>query len=242
MRVVTYRRVSSIEQAEGGLSLDEQNERMDAWCQYMGYTVVERFIDSGISGSKTSRPGFVSCMELVRKKQCDVVLIYSISRFARNTIATLEAVQLMQKNGVQFVSLKENIDTSNAMGYFFLTLMAAVAQLERDQDSERTLDLHQRKRERNERIGGIPFGLRCVGGAFNAKKGRISGGVLVANEEEMEIVNRIVELRGLPDEPGETFESIANLLNTDGVPNRGEGLWNKSMVQKIYNRYANKSN
>lgn len=52
MRVVTYRRVSSSDQAESGLSLDEQNTRMDAWCSFMGFSVVERFIDSGISGFK----------------------------------------------------------------------------------------------------------------------------------------------------------------------------------------------
>lgn len=92
MRVVTYRRVSSSDQAESGLSLDEQNQRMDAWCGFMGFSVVERFIDSGISGHKSSRPGFLACLDMVRKKQCDVVLIYSISRFARNTIATLDAV------------------------------------------------------------------------------------------------------------------------------------------------------
>jgi site-specific DNA recombinase len=240
MRVVTYRRVSSSDQAESGLSLDEQNTRMDAWCSFMGFSVVERFIDSGISGFKKSgRPGFLACLDMVRKKQCDVVLIYSISRFARNTIATLDAVELMRKHGVRFVSLKENIDTDSALGYFFLTLMAAVAQLERDQDAERTHDVHEMKRKNNERIGGIPFGLRCVGGTFNPKKGKFTGGILVADDDEMEVVNKIVCLRGLEHEPGKTFEAIAEILNEEKVQNRGQGLWNRSMVQKIYNRYAN---
>lgn len=82
------------------------------------------------SGKNTNRQQLQELMEYVRAG--DTVIVNSISRFARNTRDLLELVDQLRKKDVEFVSLKESIDTTTAAGKFMLTIFAAVAELERD--------------------------------------------------------------------------------------------------------------
>ncbi len=87
------------------------------------------FIDK-MSGKNTERPELKKMINFVRSD--DVVVVESISRFARNTRDLLELMDQLVAKGVQFVSMKENIDTSTPSGRFTLILFGAIAQLERD--------------------------------------------------------------------------------------------------------------
>lgn len=91
---------------------------------------VEKIFIDKISGKNMERPMHKEMMGFVRSG--DIVVVESISRFARNTRDLLELVDQLVAKGVQFVSMKEKIDTSTPSGKFMLTVFGAVAQLERD--------------------------------------------------------------------------------------------------------------
>ena len=90
----------------------------------------ERVYIDRMSGKNTSRPALRQMLEFVREG--DVVVVESISRFARNTRDLLELVEQLSSKGVEFVSRKEAIDTTTPSGKFMLTIFGAVAELERE--------------------------------------------------------------------------------------------------------------
>jgi len=90
----------------------------------------DRIFLEKLSGKDTKRPVLQSLMNTVQNG--DVVVVESISRFARNTRDLLGLVEKLTKKGVEFISLKEHIDTTTATGRFMLTVFAAVAELERE--------------------------------------------------------------------------------------------------------------
>lgn len=109
------------------VSTEEQNTlRQEVMLKELG--VNEIFIDKA-SGKNTDRPELMRMMEYVRKG--DRVIVESISRFARNTKDLLELIDKLTEKEVEFVSQKENIDTSTPTGKFMLTIFGAVSELER---------------------------------------------------------------------------------------------------------------
>lgn len=91
---------------------------------------VERIFIDRQSGKDTSRPELKRMMDFVREG--DIVIVESISRFARNTRDLLELVEQLTEKKVEFISKKEALDTSTPSGRFVLTIFGAVAQLERE--------------------------------------------------------------------------------------------------------------
>ncbi len=110
------------------VSTQEQNTiRQEVLMQELG--VDEVYIDR-MSGKNANRPELQRMMEYVRRG--DTVIVESISRFARNTRDLLELVERLTEKGVEFVSKKEDIDTTTPTGKFMLTIFGAVAELERE--------------------------------------------------------------------------------------------------------------
>lgn len=105
----------------------QNTARQEVLMQELGVDQV--FIDK-MSGKSVERPELKEMMNFVR--QGDMVIVESISRFARNTKDLLELVQQLTDKGVEFVSKKESLDTSTPSGRFVLTIFGAVAELERE--------------------------------------------------------------------------------------------------------------
>jgi len=109
------------------VSTAEQNTaRQEVLLEELGVSRV--YIDK-MSGKSADRPKLKEMLEFVREG--DMVVVESISRFARNTRDLLELVDMLTEKGVEFISKKENIDTTTPAGKFMLTVFAAVAELER---------------------------------------------------------------------------------------------------------------
>ena len=143
---IIYIRVSTSQQAENGLSLENQLKRLREYCKYHGFQNIIEISDEGISGKSTNRPGFQKMIELAKKHQIDNVIVYSLSRFARNTIDTIKTMNLFNKLDVSFHSITESLDTSTAIGRFFISTLASLSQLEREQIGERTKSVLQMKK------------------------------------------------------------------------------------------------
>jgi len=221
MKAILYIRVSTSKQVEQGASLEAQEARLRQYAAFHGFDDAEVIADEGLSGKTTARPGFQKLMEAVKAKAVDAVIVYSLSRFARNTIATLEAIEVMNKRGVAFHSLTENIDTTSPVGRFFLTTLAGLAQLEREQIGERTRAVLQYKKAMGERVGQIPFGSRNVSGS------------IVPDESEQAAIALIGKLRT----EGLSCRAIATKLQQMDIKNKaGRASWSKQQVHRIVNR------
>ena len=127
-----YCRVSTKDQ-----SCEMQLRDLRAYCGARGFTEVTEFVDTGFSGSKDSRPELNRLMDDVRKRKVDAVLVWRFDRFARSTKHLLVALEEFRSSGIGFVSYQENMDTSSPLGQALFTIVAAVAELERNLIRER---------------------------------------------------------------------------------------------------------
>ena len=221
-KVILYVRVSTQQQALNGYSIDTQIDKLRSYAKLKDYENIIVLSDNGFSGKNTSRPSFKRMIELVEKNEVEAIIIYSISRFARNIVDTLKTIELLNKHSVAFHSLTENIDTTSATGRFFINILASLSQLEREQIGERTKAVLQYKKSINEKVGQVSFG-------FTDKNKK-----LVINRSEQNTLQLIKILR---DKDEFTFEQIANELIKRNRKNKsGKVLWNKSMIYKLYYR------
>lgn len=193
LRVIGYTRVSTLEQSREGVSLDNQEHKIRAYAELKDMELVEMIVEEGKSGKTINRPGLQKIISLVNKKQIDGVICYKLDRLTRKTRDLLYLIEdVFAKNGIQFISLNENIDTSSASGKFFLTVMGAMAQMERDLIAERTTDALQELTRQGRRLGSpdkLPLG-------FKLKKRKMTElSDLVIDPDEFQKVKEIFALR-----------------------------------------------
>lgn len=128
-----YIRVSTTEQAEEGYSVGEQEARLRSYCSAMGFTVNAVHIDPGYSGATLNRPGINQVIKDVRSGCVKKVIVWKLDRLSRSqkdTLVLLEDVFL--ENGCNFVSIMESFDTATPFGRCIVGILAAFAQMERE--------------------------------------------------------------------------------------------------------------
>lgn len=159
MKAAIYIRVSTPRQATDGLSLDAQENLLRSYCQQNDMEVVELYADEGISAKDTKhRPAFVKMMNDAQCGFFDVVIFWKLSRFSRSTYDLLNCIRRLEKCGVGLRSYSEPIDTTSAAGKMTTTILAAMAQFERDMVSENVkmvaeFRAHEGKRTCNHVLG-----------------------------------------------------------------------------------------
>src|SRR3989338_1435629 len=135
-RVALYLRVSSEEQAKEGYGLAAQEERLRAFLKSQDYAFDETHLykDEGYSGTLPieERPALKKLFEAAVNREFDVVLVYRLDRFGRKILVILDAVQKLAEHDVNFRSITEPFDTSNAFGRYLLASLSALAELERE--------------------------------------------------------------------------------------------------------------
>jgi len=224
VRAVGYIRVSTEEQARHGISLDMQRAKIEAYAALEGMQLLGIVADEGLSGcSIKGRPGVQEVLRLVREKRVDAVVIFKLDRLARNTVEALGIAQLMERKDVGLHSISEKLDTQSAMGKFFFTLMASLAEMERGIISERIRAAMDRKRQRGEACSGnAPYGFY------------IEGGMLVPDTYEESVIKRIRSLRS----EKRTVHQIMDILKGEGLHNREGRPFGKSQLHVIIQRHA----
>jgi DNA invertase Pin-like site-specific DNA recombinase len=119
--------------------------------------VVREYCDKGISGSKARRPGLDSMLADARRGEFSVLMVSAFDRIARSTKNFLEIVDELHELGIEFISAREAIDTSSAMGKMFLTLISSIAELEKSILVERIKSGMRRARMEGRQLGRAPL-------------------------------------------------------------------------------------
>ena len=148
-RAALYARVSTHHGQDVGLQLDALREVAAA----RGWVVVEEFVDEGISGAKQRRPALDALMAAARAGEIDVVAVWRFDRFARSVGHLLQALDEFRTLGVEFLSLRENIETTTPMGRAMFTLCAVVSELEREILRERVQAGVDRAKAQGKQLG-----------------------------------------------------------------------------------------
>jgi DNA invertase Pin-like site-specific DNA recombinase len=148
MRVALYGRVSTAEQ-----NAAMQIEELRTHCQRRQWEIVEEFIDSGVSGSKESRPALNRLLADAKRRRFDTVLVYRYDRFARSLRQLVNALAEFDALGIHFVSLHEGVDTSTPNGRLVFGIFASIAEFERELIRGRVRSGLAAARARGTRIG-----------------------------------------------------------------------------------------
>lgn len=127
-RVGIYARVSTDEQAEEGHSIDAQIRVCRELCARKGWEVVAEYLDPGISGTTTDRPGFQQMLRDARAHKLDVIVVHKLDRFSRSLVDTLTTLAKLSGDGIAFCSATEDFDFTTPIGKVLLALLAAFAQ------------------------------------------------------------------------------------------------------------------
>ena len=138
-RAALYARVSTEEQAMHGVSLDAQKERLVQYAKENNLTIVDIYVDEGISARKryTHRTEFMRMIDDVKAKKIDVVLFIKLDRWFRNIADYYEVQAILDRHKVQWIATEEDYDTTTANGRLALNIKLAIAQDEADRTSER---------------------------------------------------------------------------------------------------------
>ena len=228
LKCYIYIRVSTEMQVDG-YSLEAQRDRLTKFADYQGMEIVREYCDAGKSGkSIVGRPDFTRMLRDVAEEQDDVdyILVFKLSRFGRNAADVLNSLQQIQDFGVNLICVEDGIDSSKESGKLTITVLSAVAEIERENILVQTMEGRKQKAREGKWNGGrAPFGYQLD----------TKNECLVINPEEAEIV-RVIYDKFAHTNMG--VESIAEYLNTHGyVKNRCRdfelGHFTRGLITKI---------
>jgi DNA invertase Pin-like site-specific DNA recombinase len=150
-RAALYARVST-----GDQHPETQLYELRTLARQRGLEIVSEYIDV-ISGAKSKRPGLDRLLSDARRGQFDIVLVAAFDRVARSVRHFLEVLDEFNRLGIEFVSLRENIDTGGPLGRAMIVIVGAIAELERSLIVERVRAGMRRARLEGRRIGRVPL-------------------------------------------------------------------------------------
>lgn len=148
-RAAIYARVSTLVGQSPAMQLDVLRE----YAARRALEVVTEYVDHGVSGARDHRPELDRLMVAARQRMFDVLLVYRFDRFARGVRHLVTALDEFQTLGVEFVSYSESLDTSTPMGRAMFSIVAALAELERNIVVERSVEGQRRARARGKHVG-----------------------------------------------------------------------------------------
>jgi len=213
-----YARVSTDDQAREGTSLEEQEERLRAWCRSQGWKDnIRLYIDDGYSAKSLDRPKLKELHKDVRAGKVARVLVTKLDRLSRKLTELLFLIETYEDHNVDFISTSEGFDTGTSSGKLVISILGAVAEFERIRISDRVVDNMLFSAKTAKWLTQPPYGYQ-----INEKK------ELVIDPEESEIVKRVFhEYLTL----GYGYFRIAKGLNDDNVPSKYEKGWSHRTVK-----------
>ncbi len=212
IRCAIYTRKSTNEGLEQAFnSLDAQREAAEAYIESQKHegwlNLPERYDDGGFSGGNLERPALIRLLEDIEAKKIDCIVVYKVDRLSRSLLDFARIMESFDKNGVSFVSVTQQFNTTQSMGRLTLNILLSFAQFEREIIAERTRDKMSAARRKGKWTGGMPV----LGYDIDSK-----GKGLVINKEEAGQVRSIFELYL----ENRSLITTANELNQRGWVNK----------------------
>lgn len=224
---VAYVRVSTREQAQEGVSVESQVEKIRAYARFNEIELLDIVVDLGVSGGKELHRREGGCRLLGMMNKVDAVISTKLDRLFRDAADCLVRTKSWDQKGVALHLLDfggTNLDTSSPMGRMFLTVAAAMAEMERALARERTQNAMDHKRSKSQRISRhVPFGHDLAD----------DGQTLVENPREQRAIQVMRRMR----ERKASYQRIADRLSAFCIPTKqGKPRWSQRSVQTILKR------
>ena len=220
MKCIAYIRVSTEEQASGGVSLASQESKVRGLASLHELQLIDVVADAGESAKTLKRPGLQRALAMLKSGQADGLIIAKLDRLSRSVADWDHLIKTYfgEKPGKTLLSVADSVDTRTAAGRLVLNVIMSVSQWERETIGERTRDALAFKKRKGERVGQIPFGKMTRDGVN-----------LLDDENEQATIRFIVEqrTRGVP------FVKIAAVLNEEGHRTKANGRWHETTVRRI---------
>jgi len=224
-KAVAYLRVSTSMQVDG-YSLDAQRASIERYARALDIDIIDVYKDEGRSGkSIVGRENFIRMFNDIEegKIEVDYVMVFKLSRFGRNSADVLFSLQKLQQYNVNLICTEEGLNSAQAYSKMMLTVLSAVAELERENIVEQTMSGRKQKASEGKWNGGFPpYGYG------------IKDGILIINEEEAEAI-RIIYKKYLE---GLGFNAISKYLRYQGIdkiPRKNGTLtqWSAKLIKDI---------
>lgn len=227
-RIAIYCRVSTVEQAEEGYSVDEQRRRCIEYCEKENHEVFKVYEDRGISGKNISgRPGLKDLLKDANANKFDLVVVWKLNRISRRLIDILNIVDTLDKNNIAFRSLTESFETETPAGKLQLNIMGAIGEFERGTIAENVkMGMIARARE-GKWNGGKVLGYDIVEIPSEGKKRKETK--LVINNKEAMTVRRIFELYS----EGYGYKATVNRVNKEGHKSKKGNTFSTASIKEI---------
>lgn len=204
-----YARVSTQLQVNDGVSLDVQERQLQQAAELAGFTNIEIIREEGRSGKSISgRPALTEALKRLDAGDAQALFVTRIDRLARSTKDFLSIIDRANTNKWRLVMLDLNLDTSSYQGRFVVTIMSALAEMERGIIAERQKDVHKDRRARGV-VWGVDMG--------------------PMNKTPQEIRDRVL----LERSQGASLQQIADGLNADGIPTQNQRRWYPTTVKNL---------
>ena len=216
-KTIGYIRVSTDKQADKGVSLDAQREKLEAYAKLYDLELVEIIVDAGESAKTLNRDGLQRALSMLNTGSADAILVAKLDRLTRS-VRDLGVLLETYFKKASLMSVSEQIDTRTAAGRLVLNVLASVSQWEREVISERTSVALRHKQSRGEYIGGhAPYGFTLLDGE------------LVEHQGEQAVINAAKDMRNA----GLSLRAIASELQAQGFSTRKGTEFSAQQVKRI---------
>ncbi|MEW9093988.1 MAG: recombinase family protein [Clostridiaceae bacterium] len=235
-KVALYGRVSSDEQKERK-TIENQTEILESYVDFREFETYKMYLDDGISGAVPlyERPSGRDLVEDAKNKLFDIILVWKVDRFGRDTLTGLQAVEVLREYGIEIISVTEPFDLNTPIGRYQFINYLNMAELERSNILDRMYLGATRAAKKGKWMGGVvPYGYIVN-----------RDGYLEINEEEAKVIRTIFNLyveEKLPTLEVAVYLNNLNITSTSTcMNNRGKrtkgitGKWISSTIQRIIN-------
>ena len=197
--------------------LATQNQQLLDYSKAFGFTIDKNINDFGISGSEFDRKGLNEIKDGIVNKSFSQLIIYSISRLGRSMIDTISLLNELTDNGINVISLKEQLDLSSPSGKMISQIFSVLAEYELETLRSRITDTLQTKKRNGMKYTHSLFG-------FDTDMDR-----MVVNEREQKIIRKMFKMKN----DGYGFTEISNHLNRNGYSIKNGNSFSRSYVSSI---------
>lgn len=223
MTVGIYIRVSTEEQVKEGYSISAQRERLKAYCVAQGWDDFKFYVDEGISAKNIERPQLRLMLDHIKQGMIKIVLVYKLDRLTRSVRDLYKLLDIFEEYDCKFKSATEIYDTTTAMGRMFITIVAALAQWERENLGERVRMGQIEKARQGEYAAKAPFGFDKD---INHK--------LIVNADEADVVYMMIDRL----KEGSSIRKIADYLNELNIPPIRGYKWHLRTILNVLHNHA----